>query len=69
MLALHGMTGTHMAYRTVARELSRMAPELCLLAPDLRGRGRAPASRPYGIDVHVADLIACWTMPPSSERS
>ncbi|MDA0164381.1 alpha/beta hydrolase [Solirubrobacter ginsenosidimutans] len=59
VLALHGMTGTHMVYRTVARELSRNAPELCLLAPDLRGRGAsAGLPAPYGMGVHVADLIA-----------
>ena len=59
VLALHGMTGTHMVYRTVARELARTAPDVCLLVPDLRGRGasaRLPA--PYGMAVHVADLIA-----------
>ncbi len=57
VLALHGMTGTHMVYRTVARELSGDATDVCLLAPDLRGRS---ANRPgrYGMAVHVADLIA-----------
>jgi lipase len=59
VLALHGMTGTHMVYRTVARELSRDAADVCLLAPDLRGRGRsADLPGPYGMAVHVADLIA-----------
>jgi lipase len=59
VLALHGMTGSHMVYRTVARELWSTAHPLCLLAPDLRGRGRsAHLPRPYGIAVHVADLIA-----------
>jgi lipase len=59
LLALHGMTSSHMAYRTVARELRRAAPDACLLAPDLRGRGRSASVRePYGIAVHVADLIA-----------
>jgi lipase len=59
VLALHGMTGTHMVYRTVARELSRIAPDVCLLAPDLRGRGAgAQLPAPYGIGVHVDDLIA-----------
>jgi lipase len=59
VLALHGMTGTHMVYRTVARELSHNAPELCLLAPDLRGRGAsAGLPAPYGMGVHVADLVA-----------
>jgi lipase len=59
VLALHGMTGTHMVYRTVARELCRSAPGACLLAPDLRGRGTgAQLPGPYGIGAHVADLIA-----------
>ena len=59
VLGLHGMTGTHMIYRTVARELCRGARPMCLLAPDLRGRGRsAHLPEPYGIAVHVADLIA-----------
>jgi pimeloyl-ACP methyl ester carboxylesterase len=53
------MTGTHMIYRTVARELSADATDVCLLAPDLRGRGRsANLPGPYGMAVHVADLIA-----------
>ena len=59
VLALHGMTGTHMVYRTVARELTRTAPDVCLLAPDLRGRGAsAGLPAPYGMAVHVEDLIA-----------
>jgi lipase len=59
VLALHGMTGTHMIYRTVARELSGDATRVCLLAPDLRGRGRsADLPAPYGMAAHVADLIA-----------
>jgi pimeloyl-ACP methyl ester carboxylesterase len=48
-----------MAYRTVARELCDTARGICLLAPDLRGRGRnAYLPEPYGIAVHTADLIA-----------
>jgi pimeloyl-ACP methyl ester carboxylesterase len=48
-----------MAYRTVARELCENARGICLLAPDLRGRGRnAHLPEPYGIAVHTADLIA-----------
>jgi pimeloyl-ACP methyl ester carboxylesterase len=59
VLVLHGMTSCHMAYRTVARELCRTAMGICLLAPDLRGRGRsAQVNEPYGIAVHIADLIA-----------
>jgi lipase len=56
VLAIHGVTGSLMAWRTVARELD---DRICLVAPDLRGRGqsrRLPG--PYGIAVHVADLIA-----------
>jgi pimeloyl-ACP methyl ester carboxylesterase len=59
VLVLHGMTSCHMAYRTVARELCSNARPVCLLAPDLRGRGRsAHLPEPYGIAVHIADLIA-----------
>jgi lipase len=59
VLALHGMTGTHMVYRTLARELCSNTQPMCLLAPDLRGRGRsAHLPEPYGMAVHVADLIA-----------
>jgi lipase len=58
VLVLHGMTSSHMAYRTVARQLCDARP-ICLLAPDLRGRGRsAHLPEPYGIAVHVADMIA-----------
>jgi pimeloyl-ACP methyl ester carboxylesterase len=56
VLAVHGVTGSLMAWRTVARELD---DRICLLAPDLRGRGqsrRLPG--PYGLAAHVADLIA-----------
>jgi lipase len=59
VLGIHGMTSSHMVYRTVARELSRTARHICLLVPDLRGRGRsADLPGPYGIDAHVADLVA-----------
>jgi lipase len=59
VVLLHGMTGTHMVYRTLARELSGDPSRLCLLAPDLRGRGgSAQLPPPYGIEAHLADLIA-----------
>jgi lipase len=59
VLVLHGMTGSHMVYRTVARELCRSARPVCLLAPDLRGRGlSAHLPEPYGIGVHIDDLIS-----------
>jgi lipase len=55
VLAVHGVTASLMTWRTLARELDE---RLCLLAPDLRGRGRsAKLPGPYGIGVHVADLI------------
>ncbi|WP_081685819.1 alpha/beta fold hydrolase [Candidatus Solirubrobacter pratensis] len=59
VLALHGMTGTHMIYRTVARELCDDERGICVLAPDLRGRGRsAHLPEPHGMAAHVADLVA-----------
>jgi pimeloyl-ACP methyl ester carboxylesterase len=55
-LAAHGVTASLMTWRSVARELDR---RICLLAPDLRGRGRsATLPGPYGMAAHVADLIA-----------
>ena len=59
VLALHGMTGSHMVYRTVARELCRTTRGVCVIAPDLRGRGAsAHLSEPCGMAAHVADLLA-----------
>ncbi|MCW3013858.1 MAG: hypothetical protein JWO02_950 [Solirubrobacterales bacterium] len=58
VLAVHGIAASHLAWATVARELSATTSS-CLLAPDLRGRG--PSARlpgPYGIAAHVADLLA-----------
>ena len=58
VLAVHGLTGSHMAFRTVARELVDRT-DMCLLAPDLRGRGQSTAlPGPYGHAVNVADLLA-----------
>ena len=58
-LVLHGMTGSHMVYRTVAREVSGGPRPMCILAPDLRGRGlSAQLPEPYGMAAHVADLLA-----------
>jgi pimeloyl-ACP methyl ester carboxylesterase len=55
-LVAHGMTPGLMIWRTVAR---RLDPSICFLAADLRGRGRsAKLPGPYGMAVHVADLIA-----------
>jgi lipase len=56
VLAAHGVTASLMTWVTVARELDG---RVCLLAPDLRGRGRsATLPGPYGMAAHVADLIA-----------
>lgn len=58
VLAVHGIAASHLAWASVARELTATT-SACLLAPDLRGRG--PSSRlpgPYGIAAHIADLLA-----------
>ena len=58
VLAAHGVTSSLEVWRTIARQLSGRA-RVCLLAPDLRGRGRsADLPAPYGIAAHVADLVA-----------
>jgi pimeloyl-ACP methyl ester carboxylesterase len=58
VLAIHGVTASLMAWRTVARMLEADS-DVCLLAPDLRGRGRsAELPGPYGIAAHVDDLLA-----------
>jgi lipase len=58
VLAVHGLTSSLMAWRTVARELTGRL-DVCLLAPDLRGRGQSSRlPGPYGFEAHVADLLA-----------
>jgi lipase len=58
VVALHGITASHMAWRTTARALVADT-EICLLVPDLRGRGRsASLPGPYGFAAHIADLLA-----------
>jgi lipase len=56
VLAVHGITATSFAWLAVAAALG---DDVSLVAVDLRGRG---ASRslpgPFGLDAHVADLIA-----------
>ncbi|KZE41447.1 alpha/beta hydrolase [Microbacterium sp. T32] len=54
-LLVHGVTASHLAWSWVARE----APDVRLLAPDLRGRGRsADLSGPFGMAAHADDLAA-----------
>jgi lipase len=56
VLAVHGVTASLMTWRTMARELDE---GVCLLAPDLRGRGcSAKLPGPYGMAAHVTDLLA-----------
>jgi pimeloyl-ACP methyl ester carboxylesterase len=56
VLAAHGLTPGLMTWRTLAR---RLDDRLCLLAPDLRGRGHsATLPGPYGLAAHVTDLLA-----------
>src|ERR1700756_3463600 len=58
VVAVHGITASHTAWRTVARALVARTG-IRLLAPDLRGRGRsAGLPGPYGIAAHVEDLVA-----------
>ena len=57
VLGVHGITGSHRSLAVLARHLA--ARGITFLAPDLRGRGAsAGLSGPYGLDVHVADLVA-----------
>ena len=59
VLAVHGITASHHGWRPVVRELIARHPDVCVLAPDLRGRGRsADVGPPYGIAVHAADVAA-----------
>jgi pimeloyl-ACP methyl ester carboxylesterase len=58
VLAVHGIAGSHMVWRTVAREITGRT-RACLLAPDLRGRGRsAGLPDPFGMATHISDLTA-----------
>ena len=60
VVAAHGITASHVSWRGVARELLERRPELCMLAPDLRGRGRSAWVAPPGggFTAHVSDLVA-----------
>ncbi|MGH2806080.1 MAG: alpha/beta hydrolase [Actinomycetota bacterium] len=56
VLALHGITASHMTWPFVARELSTDAR---FIAPDLRGRGGSrDLPGPYGMKVHADDCVA-----------
>ncbi len=56
VVAAHGITGNHRSWQGVARALE---PEVSLIAPDLRGRGRSTdLPGPWGMRSHAEDLVA-----------
>lgn len=55
LVAIHGVTSSHLAFSAVARAL----PEYRIVAPDLRGRGRSNGlGGPYGMAQHADDVKA-----------
>lgn len=53
VVAIHGVTSSHLAFATVARAL----PDYRIVAPDLRGRGRSNhLPGPYGMARHADDV-------------
>jgi lipase len=58
VLAVHGITASHLAWRAVVRALLERT-DVCVLAPDLRGRGRSAQLPPHErFEAHVDDLVA-----------
>lgn len=56
VLAIHGITGSHLAWPLVAE---RLAGHARLVAVDLRGRGGSSTlPGPYGMVAHAADCVA-----------
>ena len=55
VIAAHGITASHLTWTEIARAM----PQVRLIAPDLRGRGRSSGlPGPYGMVSHAADLEA-----------
>lgn len=55
ILAVHGVTSSHMQWTVLADAL----PAVRIIAPDLRGRGRSNAlPGPFGMAAHAQDLAA-----------
>jgi len=55
VLAMHGVTATHRSWNAVVAQ----APDLDIVAPDLRGRGRSSAlPGPAGLHQHGDDMAA-----------
>lgn len=58
VLAVHGVTSSHLAWGLVAERLVA-TPGTRVLAPDLRGRGRSSdLPGPWGMAQHAEDLLA-----------
>jgi pimeloyl-ACP methyl ester carboxylesterase len=58
VLAVHGITASHVAWRAAVRDLAASG-NVAVLAPDLRGRGRSGRlPPPRGLRDHVDDLVA-----------
>jgi len=66
VLAVHGITASHRCWVSLARQL----PDVRLIAPDLRGRGRSnDLPGPYGITGHADDLAVVLdrlAVPPAT---
>lgn len=66
VIAVHGITASHLAWAWTAEAI----PEVRIVAPDLRGRGRsAGLPGPCGMDRHAADLLAvsnALDLPPAT---
>jgi lipase len=55
VLAIHGITASHRAWPLLAEAL----PDVRVIAPDLRGRGRSNAlPGPFGMPAHADDMAA-----------
>ena len=53
VLAIHGITASHLAWKTLAEAM----PDLRIIAPDLRGRGRSnQLPGPWGMPSHADDM-------------
>ena len=57
VIVVHGITASHAAWRPAARALLERA-DVCLLAPDLRGRGASASLTANGFGDHVDDVVA-----------